>query len=59
MEEYLERLEELCRLHGVIPPKNILDLNPREFGVDRKEVDAILDNFYELYFEKCDWEEYE
>lgn len=59
MQEYMERLEELCTLHGVIPPKNILDLNPREFGVDSKEVDAILDNFYELYFEKCECEDFE
>jgi hypothetical protein len=55
MEEYLERLEDLCKLHGVMPPvTNILDLNHLEFGRDSDEVLAIMNELYEVYYETCE-----
>ena len=56
MEEYAERLEELCTLHGVIPT-NIFDLSHHDFHGDADEVREILNEMSELYYEKCDFEE--
>lgn len=57
MEEYIERLNDLCKIHGVIPTKNLLNLREWEFGSDAREVQFILNNLSELFYEKCDcWE---
>lgn len=59
MEEYAERLNDLCTLHGVVPPKNFLGFKSHEFGVDAKEVDEILTKYYDLYDFALDCEELE
>lgn len=54
MEELIEKLEEYCRLHGVPPKNNILEMCHLEFGTDKDEVADILHELSELYYDACD-----
>ncbi len=59
MQEFTDRLQELCDAHNVDMPENVLDLEPYDFRYDRKEVEQLLQELYDAYYEACDVEEYE
>jgi hypothetical protein len=57
MNEYLKRLSDLCDEHEIDMPDNVLDLKAHKFGVDKHEVQELLQEIYDLYYAACDLEE--
>lgn len=59
MQDYIDRLQELCDEHEVDMTENIFDLDPYDFKFDRKEVQELLQELYDAYYEAVCVEEYE
>ena len=57
MQEFIARLQELCDEHNIEMPKDILDLDAYDFGVDRREAQELLQEIHELNTRECDLDE--
>ena len=53
MQEFIDRLQELCDEHDVDMPENIFDLNPYDFKYDRREAQELLQELYDAYYDAC------